>query len=218
MIKMQDSIDANALTRGAGAYAGYVDGNPAWRSFSHIVSRFGAKAHCLSITVRGGEAECADIETGDMSPSQAGPWVRAMLRAGVWRPCVYANAATMPSVKTSLAGLPRGSYRLWVAAYPGGGATIPDGYDAHQYADHGPHGENIDLSVCRDDFFQTPPPKPKPARKPHPKVVGSSAGAALGAGISAILIAVGVHVTAPEASAISTIAAAITGYITPSKP
>jgi hypothetical protein len=142
-----------------------------------------------------------------------------MLRAGVWRPCIYSDRSDMTEIKQSLLGLPRGSYRLWVAN-PDGVAEIPAGYDAKQYR-FNPGGHNYDLSVCRDDFFQPPThrkPPPKPHPKPHPKVVGSTAGAALAAGIVAVLHAAGVHITPVEASAISTIAAALSGYVTPSKP
>jgi hypothetical protein len=215
---MQDSISAGALTPGADAYAGYVDGNPAFRSFAGIVARFYPKAHCFSITVRGGEAACADCETGNMTPEQAGPWVREMLHLGHWRPCVYANASTMPAVQASLAGIPRGSYRLWVAAFPGAGPSVPAGFDGHQWADHGPHGENYDRSVLRDDFFPEPKPKPKPVPKPHPKVTAAAIAGALVTALQAFAHAHGInllHLTTAESSAITTCAAVLAAYLKP---
>lgn len=89
---------------------------------------------------------------------------------------------------------------------------------------------NCDLSVISDTWAPAPA---KPAAKktvaskvkatakkaaPHRKTAGASAGALLGVGITAILKGAHVHITAEEAGAISTIAAAITGTVTPTKP
>lgn len=85
---------------------------------------------------------------------------------------------------------------------------------------------NCDLSVISEAWAPIPPAPlkitPAPAKKrtiprPHPKTAGASAGALLGMGITAILKGAHVHLTAEEAGAISTIAAAITGTITPAK-
>lgn len=160
MLTMYDTTDVppDVLPADGHAYAGYVDGH--YQSFASIARRF-PHAHLLSISVFGGVADCVDIEPGNpVMPAQAGAWVRSMLSRGVWRPCVYAMASQMDEVRASLAAVPRGSYRLWVASWPGPGAIVPAGFDAHQYTDHGPHGENYDVSVCNDDFFHTPPPPP----------------------------------------------------------
>ena len=53
-----------------------------------------------------------------------------------------------------------GRIRRWVAAYPGTGANVPPGFDAHQWSDG---GGNLDTSVCLSDFFDSaPPPPPRP--------------------------------------------------------
>lgn len=223
---MYDAADPVVIVRDvpadAFAVAGYVPPvSPSNRyvTFPAVVERFYPRAHCFSIAVQPWLiAACLDVETGDATPADAPGWYRKAKAAGQWRPCFYANASTMPAVQGELerAGIPRGDYRLWVAAYPGTGVNVPAGMDAHQYTDHGPHGENYDVSVVSDDFFPPPPkPKKRKPKPPHPKVIGASAGAALGAGISAILVAAGVHITPPEASAISTLGAALAGYITP---
>lgn len=53
------------------------------------------------------------------------------------------------------------------------------------------------------------------SRKPRRKVVGATLAAALGAIITIVLDATGAHITPGEASAISTLAAALGGYLTP---
>lgn len=211
---MYDSVNPTALPTNANAVAGYVDGW--WPSFSAVASRFAGRAHCLSITVHGNIAACLDVESGAASPSQALAWVRSMQRRGVWRPCVYASASVMPQVQQQLRPLPRASYRLWVASYPGPGSVVPTGMDAHQYTDHGPHGENYDISVCLDSFFPEPPPQRKPVRKPHPKVTAAAAAAALATAVQAILSAHGIHaihLTTAETSSITAAVAVIAAYL-----
>jgi Glycosyl hydrolases family 25 len=174
-ITMYDAADPavirNTIPGDAKAVAGYV-GPPSsinrYVTFPDVVKRFGGKAHCFSIAVHDFLiAACLDIETGDATPAQAKGWFHLVKAHGQYRPCFYANASTMPAVKQALSGIPRNQYRLWIAAYPGSGANIPPGYDAHQYTDHGPHGENYDISVLRDDFFPSAPkPSPPPPHSP----------------------------------------------------
>lgn len=169
MIEMLDSVNPAAIPKGTTAVAGYIDGH--YPSFPGLLARFHGRAHLLSITVLGGHADCLDIEPGNPVPAAAaGRWVRAMLHAGVWRPCVYTFAAQMPEVQRALTGIPRSDYRLWLAEWPGTGAVVPTGMDAHQYQPHGPRGENFDMSVCAPDFFKALPAPPKHHRPliPHP--------------------------------------------------
>jgi hypothetical protein len=174
LITMYDAADPavvrDVIPAGAQAVAGYV--GPAGPSnhfvtFPAVVGRFYPHAHCFSIAAQSFLlAACLDIESGDATPAQAPGWFHFAKAAGHWRPCFYANASTMPQVEQQLqaAGIPRAAYRLWVAAYPGTGPNVPPGFDAHQYIDHGPRGENYDISVCLPDFFGPPPaPKPPPA-------------------------------------------------------
>lgn len=186
-IVMYDAADPavvrDVIPSTAQAVAGYV-GPPSninrYVTFPAVVARFYSHAHCFSIATHNFLlAACLDVETGDATPDQAPGWYHYALAAGHWRPCFYANASTMPAVKAALvgAGIPRASYRLWVAAYPGTGPNIPAGFDAHQYTDHGPNGENYDISVCTDDFFGPPPaPTPPPAPPHSPWQLGFNAG------------------------------------------
>lgn len=211
---MYDSIAPGAPPANARAVAGYVDGH--WPSYAVLLSRF-TNRYCLSITALGGIADCLDVEKGDATVAQVAPWVRSMLHRGVWRPCIYANASTMPAVRRALSQFPRSSYRLWVAAYPGTGANVPEGFDAHQYTNHGPHGENVDISACLDTFFPAPPPAP-PRRKlaVHPKVAAAATAGTLATAIQAILASHGVnviHLTPAETSAVTTVITVLAGYL-----
>jgi hypothetical protein len=203
-ITMYDTTEPSLLPSDAQAVAGYI-GPPSssnrYVDFGEIAHRFYGHAHCLSIAAQAFLiAACLDVETGDANPGQA--------------PGFYANLSTMPALIGALRGaqIPRSEYRLWVADWDGV-AELPAGYDAKQYTDHGPHGENYDISILRDDFF--PKPKPKKLPKPHPKVIGASIGVVLGAGVTALLVAAGVHITPAEANAIALIGAAVTGTVTP---
>lgn len=159
-ITMYDSVNPQALPAGGDAYAGYVDG--AFNDFARIRERF-PKAHLLSITVFASvDADCLDIETGDATPDQAPSWVRRQHARGLAEPCLYANASTMPSVIAALdrAGIHRSEYRLWVAKYDGI-AVIPAGFDAKQYEER--RAQDIDVSVCAEDFFGPAHPPYAPA-------------------------------------------------------
>lgn len=161
------SDDPEQPTYPLAAVAGYIAG---YVTYPMLLERYGTGRHVLSITPNvDNHAECLDVETGDASAPEAGPWVRQMLNAGIKRPCVYAQLSRMSNVRESLdaAGLSRDSYRLWVALWDGE-HDVPYGYDAKQfYGTMDPTG--WDFSVISDDFFADVPaphpPKPQPVKK-----------------------------------------------------
>lgn len=157
LLTMFDGVTVDNIPASARYIALYVDG-----SFNNYVA---GKAHCphadvLTITVvPADEAECCDCEVGDLTVPQAETWVEQRLAAGVYRPCVYANQDRWEN-QGLRAGLEKYGDRVrrWVAAFPGTGANVPAGYDAHQY-----ETGDVDTSVCLADFFDPPaPPKPEP--------------------------------------------------------
>ncbi len=102
-------------------YAGYIDGR--YRSYPFLAAQYGV-ARTVSITVLGDPAaQVVDVETGDVTPAHAPAWVKA-----------------------------KGSdvYMIWVAAYGVGRCPLA-GAVAWQRQDHGPTGENIDISEVYDD-------------------------------------------------------------------
>lgn len=154
LLTMFDAVTVDNIPVTARYVALYADGQ-----FNNLAA---GRAHCphaevLTITViPANTGECCDCEVGDLTVAQAETWVVERLAAGVYRPCVYADADRWENqgLASALAGY--GSrIRRWVAAYPGTGANVPVGYDAHQYAT----GE-LDTSVCLADFFDGPPSPP----------------------------------------------------------
>jgi hypothetical protein len=163
LITAYDAVTASSLPANATHVFYYADG-----AFANEAA---VKAQCphavtCGITVIGqvGPGAC-DCEAGDLTVAQAETWVTYSLKAGVYRPRVYANQDRWEN-QGLLAGLAHygPNIRRWVAAYPGAGATVPPGYDAHQY--EGGTVNPFDLNVCLPDFFATKPPAP-PVDPPH---------------------------------------------------
>lgn len=158
MKTMFDAVTTANLPLGAFAIGVYVDGD-----FANEAAGRHRCPHALvlPITVHGRVGTpCVDCEAGDLTVAEAVRWVELSLAAGVFRPCVYASADTWESQGLLAALAKYGSrIRRWVAAFPGTGANIPAGYDAHQFSD----ANGVDTSLIADDFFVSAP-------KPAPKV------------------------------------------------
>lgn len=160
---MADSIDAAAPPVGYDLYAGYVDGRTDWQSYPGLVARFGsAKVVPIAVFSSTNAGIIGDGEKGDMLPPQLVQWVVMRRRAGV-DPTGYCSFDAWGSYKQafSAAGVPQPHWMI--AAYPGIGPLLYTGSVAHQYADVGPNGENIDVSVVANywpgvDPTPTPPP------------------------------------------------------------
>ena len=155
-LMMHDAVTAANLPATAKYVCFYTDGMYA--------NGMAVRARCphatyLSISVHGGIADCADCEKGAMSVTQTEQWVQERLSAGAHRPCVYASQDTWEhsGLKAGLAKY-GAKIRRWIAAYPGTGANVPAGYDAHQYTDG---GGKLDTSVCLFNFFDRPAPDPQ---------------------------------------------------------
>lgn len=179
-IRMYDSVTVDNLPAGNPAYLGYVNGH--FPTFAALKVRF-PHAHLLDLTVfSSGEATGCDVETQDMSVSQAIPWVKAAIARGVYRPVIYANAGTMVSVALNLqaAGIGRKTVRLLSAHYEAGvhicsplscaytvaGHVVPS-CDGTQWRDNAPgnNGTLIDESILDDGFFAPRPQPPVAVRK-----------------------------------------------------
>lgn len=144
---MQDSVNAAALIPGADFYAGYVDGH--YANVAAIRARF-PHTRVVTITVLGGNtvADVVDIETGDCTPASGAAWAHRRHLAGA-HPTLYCNTSTRPAVEHECAQLGLAlhrDYEIWEAHYDNV-AALPAGAVAKQYRDHGPHGENVDMSV-----------------------------------------------------------------------
>lgn len=143
------NVPSNAQAVGCYASGAYVNCNEARARFPH--------AHIISIATTASfvPATCLDTEPGDSSPSEVADWIRRDHAAGVARPCDYANASEMVSVRADVAaaGVPRSAWLEWVAAWDNNPA-IPAGFDAHQWKSTW----NLDWDTFSSAFFG--PPKP----------------------------------------------------------
>jgi hypothetical protein len=148
---MYDAVTVANIPADAHAIAGYTDG--LYRNVQEIRRRFGGRMVFTISVSSTGFGDCLDVENGDATPAQAAVWVRERLRAGQWRPCIYASRSNMPAVWAELqhAGVQRDQVRLWVADWTGE-PHIPAGYDACQY--HGGTTVPYDISLCNPGFLR----------------------------------------------------------------
>lgn len=221
---MYDSVTDDEIPPDATAIALYINGG----RFTNWAARGRFKhANILSITISDGtDAECLDCEPGDAPAPEAGPWVRGQLAKGRYKPVLYSSRDEIPAVLASLAasGVKRSQIRIW-SAHTGIGPHIcgPVSCGANFTADGTQWtftalGRNLDESLLEDHFFRAKPkPKKKLPPKPHPKVTAAALTGALVTGIQAVLHARHLAITPAEASGITTVAATIAGYFTPSK-
>lgn len=129
--------------------AGYVDGPRSQWPAAGWVRHEGSILVRIAVFASTNDGVVLDVETGDATPAQAPGWVKMRRAAGV-DPTVYCNLAIWPSVRAAFAAAKVAEPHYWVAGYPGGGAVIPAGATAHQYADPATSGGQFDLSVVAD--------------------------------------------------------------------
>jgi len=156
---MYDSV--SVFPPGADLYGAYVDGM--YANYSVAVSQHGAdKVVPIAVFSSTNNGIVGDCENGDMTPQTAVSWVVMRRQAGV-DPTIYCSLSAWSSVQAAFtaAGVPQPHY--WIAAYPGIGPSLYTGSIAHQYADTGPNGENIDISVVAPYWpgFDTAVPTPQ---------------------------------------------------------
>lgn len=150
-ISFDDSVTATNLptTQKYGVY--YVDGK--YANEAAVKVRL-PKAKLLGITVTGKtgpDVAVCDCEKGDLTVAQAVAWVEAQIKLDVDPLVVYANASTWSGgLKADLAKYGK-RIKRWVASYPGIGAKVPSGFDAHQYA--GGVNVPVDRNIALATFF-----------------------------------------------------------------
>lgn len=122
-----------------------------------------------------------DVENGAATPSIAANWVDLwhrlhpsgldMVNGWCRKPVIYCSTSMLSAVRSALAGR---DYDVWAAQWDGNTTPIA-GCFAKQYIDHGPAGENYDMSYVYDDMWGvkpvTPAPVPVPAPAPKPPVL-----------------------------------------------
>lgn len=138
---MGDAVNVNALPAGLDLYAGYVDGATTTGNFQALARRF-PTARLVRITTTGIlDAEVADMEAGDLRPSQARAWAAAKLQDGQ-TPTIYCSADVWDEMRALCADLP--GVQWWVANY-NAQPSVPPGAVAHQY-----QSTSYDISAVAD--------------------------------------------------------------------
>lgn len=151
MRKMYDTTDDTAPA-GADLYAGYVNGR--YQSYKKLKAQYPNKV-VVSIDVLNhpGVAQVLDIEAGDATPNEAPAWFDASLKAGIHRPTLYFSSSYAGEIKSYMGNR---KFDAWIAEY---GPKLHASSDAQmnivawQKTDHGPNGENIDISDVFDDTW-----------------------------------------------------------------
>jgi hypothetical protein len=126
-----------------------------------------------------------DVEAGAASNATAHEWVmswhklhpQGMDAVNGWirKPVLYASTGALPGLRTACAGL---DYDVWAAQWDGSQSPIA-GCFARQYVDHGPSGENYDMSLVFDDTWGVKPVAPPTPPQPHPPIPAASLAALL---------------------------------------
>ncbi len=168
-ITMYDTIVNSQYPPGLQAAAAYVDGHIADQpNYDYIVQAFPEADH-MSITLRGADADAADVENGAMIPQQVPGWHTRQVARGIERPVIYASAYTMsqgilPALER--AGIALAQTRLWTAHYgrehicgPGTCGLLGVPANGTQWTPNS-GGRDLDESLLLADFFGTPVPPP----------------------------------------------------------
>lgn len=151
---MYDAVDAaDVPSSGFDLLAGYTNG--LYQSYPTLKTRF---PHALVVRIdvlnHPGAGQVLDIEQGDARPDEAPDWFDKSLKAGVHRPTLYYSSSAHHEVKAAMGSR---HYDAWIASY--GVSHCPIASDATcnvvawQKIDHGPNGENIDISDVFDDSW-----------------------------------------------------------------
>ena len=122
--------------------AGYDDGH--WPDAASIAARWpGRTVVRITVDPADNAGDCLDVETGDARPFDAPDWVQRRRAAGHAGPLVYCSLSLWPEVRAAFSWYEVPPPGYWVAAYPGGGAVIPNGAVGHQWKDWGPYDESV---------------------------------------------------------------------------
>lgn len=167
---MYDAVTLSNIPSNAQAVAGYVDGR--WQTWRDVLARWPRARH-VSITVTGRlEADCVDVEQGDVSPQGALQWLRRMHALGHHAPAIYASVDTWAAQLIPLLAreFQRSQYRVWTAHYTGRWhrcsqrcnerCVIP--VDATQFTNQA-LSRDLDASAALPTFFTSHSPAGGPA-------------------------------------------------------
>lgn len=170
---MYDTTDPRNVPTDA-AVVGYYP--HAWGAdLSHI-------AHAIEVRIdnRGDHADdchALDVEKGAATIAIAREWVQSWhtlhpngMHTGngfIRLPIVYISSSQVPALHAAMQGE---KFDLWVAQWDGKQDQIYGAF-ARQYVNHGPSGENYDMSIIFDDAWGIAPTTPVSIPDPTPTPV-----------------------------------------------
>ena len=172
---LYDSVNAAAIQGGMVATAGYVDGN--WANSAAMRAAHPNLPHVSIAVFARHDADALDCEPGDATVYEAPGWADRQYARGVTLPIIYTSASNIAELRRVMGGR---NFLLWSAHYTYNahvcGSCGYPGADATQFADKGPNGENVDLTLMSDAFYvaiggasSLPAPSPHaPAHAPAP--------------------------------------------------
>lgn len=159
MRTLYDSVDAAAIPAGVQLVAGYVDGRYAWSAADW--ARFpGAPQVRIAVFATTNDGNCADVETGDMTPSTVIDWLKLRRGSGV-DPTVYCGYVDWLSIQQLCADDGIAPPHHWLADWDGR-QVVYAGDVAHQFA----NGAGYDTSVALDYWPGVDAPLPDPGPGP----------------------------------------------------
>jgi len=156
---MYDSVTPGAIPADAEVVAGYDDGalytwpESAWARFPNAMQ--------VHITATGQTlyATLADVEWGDLDEQGAHNWRSQQAAEGIPQGGVYASLSRLGAVVAACGPCPlvsahyTGMEHLCSEACRPDAPNLPADFDwslivATQWTNHGPNGENVDISLC----------------------------------------------------------------------
>lgn len=165
MRTLYDGINADAagIARDfpdAQLIAGYLTGTYAWTAAEWQL--FPRAAHVTIVTTASANAgDVLDVEAGDATPAETAGWIAMRKAAGLYRPTIYCNLATVPAVRTGTGRWILGTdYDLWVGDWDGTAAIPYPAAAAKQYKTT----PGYDVSTVYDDSWprRSAPVPPRP--------------------------------------------------------
>lgn len=159
MRKGYDSTNPFDIPADAQVVFGYIDGIYAWSAAGWARFTNAVKLQ-ITISASANRGHILDVEDGcAWPPSVARGWIIMRQAAGLARPTIYTNLATIGAVRAACAGL---TYDWWSAGYFDGTPRLDQGAVATQYANERLLGFHADASLVSDGWYPGGGPAPAP--------------------------------------------------------
>lgn len=136
-------------TSGWDLLAGYRNGS--YLSYDALKKRFpNAVVVGIDVMNQPGIAQVLDRETGDATIEDCPGWYDASIARGIFRPTIYFSLTDYDAIATVMGNR---KWDAWIADWSGRDRPLFHNEVATQIQNHGPNGENIDISIVHDDTW-----------------------------------------------------------------